>query len=60
MRRQDHAQQPLLRRLIRRLPEPRMDSNARVQLIDVELSGPMRPLAGIDSPVVRIFVTAHG
>ena len=60
MRRQDHAQQPLLRRLIRRLPEPRMEPTARVQLIDVELSGPMGPLGGIESPVARILVTAHG
>jgi hypothetical protein len=60
MRRQDHVQQPLLRRVIRRLPEARMDSNRRVQLFDVELSEPIGPLDGIESPVARIFVTAHG
>ena len=58
--RPDHAQQPLLRRLIRRVPEPAPQPHQTVRLVDVELSEGVQSLAGLDADLARILVSFHG
>jgi len=60
MRRQDHAMQPVLRRLVRLVPEPQASTARRIELVDVELSAPVPDLAGIRADTVRILALAHG
>src|SRR6476646_8141519 len=60
MRRQDHAMQPVLRRLVSLVPEPQASTAQRIELVDVELSAPVPDLAGIQADTVRILALAHG
>jgi glycosyltransferase involved in cell wall biosynthesis len=60
MPRQDHAMEPLLRRLVRLVPEPRATAEERLELIDVELSGPMPDLGDVGAATIRVLVLAHG
>lgn len=52
--------QPVLRRLVRLVPEPQVSTEPRIELVDVELSAPAPDLAGIQADTVRIFALAHG
>lgn len=60
MSHRDHAQDPLLRRLIRRIPPPAADAVSNVELIDLELSDGVVELTGLHTSTARIMVSIHG
>src|SRR3954452_9003166 len=60
MSHRDHAQDPLLRRLIRRIPPPAADVGSQVELIHLELSDGVVELTGLAASTARIMVSIHG
>src|SRR6476620_5183102 len=60
MDRQDHAQEPLLRRIIRRIPPPNTDTDNRVELIDFELSSGFSELTDLQGATALVTVRIHG
>lgn len=60
MGRQDHAQEPLLRRIIRRIPPPVTDTGNGVELLDLELSDGISDLTDLQGSTAMITVRIHG
>lgn len=60
MKRRDHAQDPLLRRLIRHVPVPDGGVGGRVELLDLELSDGIFDLSAVRGSTARITVRIHG
>ncbi len=52
--------EPVLRRLVRLVPEPRDAQERRLLLVELELSCPAPDLADVQADTIRILALAHG